>query len=84
MKTIEERKNLDSFWELIKYNRRCISQDDWLLKENWLYFLRGLVKGNATLLDIACHDLSVTRDFDVQYKCGIDAKQDSIAIHRIA
>jgi len=73
MKTIEERKNLTSFNEIINYNRSCISKDDWYSKENWLYFLRGLVDNKySSLLDIGCHDCSVTKNFKVPFKIGID------------
>jgi len=72
VKTIEERKNVESFWELIRYNKLCITKDDWNNKEQWVYFLRNLVKDYDTLLDVGCHDCSITKDFKVPNKTGID------------
>lgn len=95
MKTIEERKNKDSFYELINYNKECIKEKDWILERgaNWKYFLRNLAIGKeepvessgggdplknvascyTSLLDVGCHDCSITREFNIQHKVGVDA-----------
>ena len=97
MKTIEERKNLESFWELIEYNKQCTAQEDWNLNAgaNWKDFLRKLAVGQDgrpaevntsghdmlkdiggiydSLLDVGCHDCSITREFKIKNKTGVDA-----------
>jgi len=74
MKTIEERNNLDSFLQLINHNKEEILKDDWINKENWLDFIRGMANGGYdSLLDVGCHDCSITKEFKIPSKTGVDA-----------
>lgn len=72
MITAIETSNKELTCELIKHNREVMGKEGEAMC--WIDFIRETleVKKYSTLLDVACHDLSITRQFSGPKITGID------------